>query len=118
MVNQGNFRPGGSSLNAVRPQGGVLVGVAVDRLKTSNDIQSNPQRTKMPNFNYIGGNIRLDRTGASGRGGEGCKQSFSFRRLADLLSMIGLERLRGSLSTWWIGYMSERHRFNNVVRAG
>ena len=79
--------------------------------------QSNRQRTKMPNFNYIGGNIRLGRTGASGSNGVGCKQSFSFRCLADLLRMIGFERLRESLSIWWIGYMSERNRFNNVIRA-
>ena len=33
-------RPGGSSLDAVRPQGGALVGVAVDGLETSNDIHA------------------------------------------------------------------------------
>ena len=35
-----NCRPGRSSLDAVRPQGGALVGVAVDGLKTSNDIKT------------------------------------------------------------------------------
>ena len=33
-------RPGGSSLDAVRPRGGALVGVAVDDLKTSIDINA------------------------------------------------------------------------------
>ena len=80
--------------------------------------QSIRQRTKVPHFNCIGGDIRVGRTCASGSNGEGCKQSFNFCRLADLLSMIGFKRLWGSLSTWQIGYISEQSHFSNVIRAG
>ena len=34
------YRPGGSSLAVVRPQGGALMGMAVDGLNTSNDIHA------------------------------------------------------------------------------